>query len=357
MSIAIVGVGETDYAWKDPRPPVGAGGRRRAAARSPTPASPVPTSTASSPSPTRSPTRRPPISSAARIGVRDRAFTAHVGIAGSGTGRRHGAGAHGDRVRRGLRRRQLLRHQPQRPGRRRRLRASMPATAPRRRSRCRSATTASRSTSPPRQPGTATSSASSRSSSGPSPWPLGPTPSGRRTRCAGSRSTIDGYLASPLVAEPLAQARLLPGQRRWRGLRDDEPRAGPRPPPPPRPSSPASASDPSRSRSPATSARAATCSRRRPRSSGPQAYREAGLTPADVDVAEIYDCFTISMLLQLEDLGFAEKGAGAQFAASGRDRPGREPAGQHPRRPARPVVPRRWQPRRRGGAPAPRRPR
>ena len=47
--------------------------------------------------------------------------------------------------------------------------------------------------------------------------------------------------------------------------------------------------------------------------SGPKAYREAGLTAADVDVAEIYDCFTISMLLQLEDLGFAEKGAGRRL--------------------------------------------
>jgi acetyl-CoA acetyltransferase len=58
--------------------------------------------------------------------------------------------------------------------------------------------------------------------------------------------------------------------------------------------------------------------------SGPKAYREAGLTAADVDVAEIYDCFSISMLLQLEDLGFAEKGAGARFAASGAIGPGGE---------------------------------
>jgi acetyl-CoA acetyltransferase len=56
--------------------------------------------------------------------------------------------------------------------------------------------------------------------------------------------------------------------------------------------------------------------------SGPKAYRDAGLAPADVDIAEIYDCFTISMLLQLEDLGFAEKGSGAAFIASGATGPG-----------------------------------
>jgi acetyl-CoA acetyltransferase len=56
--------------------------------------------------------------------------------------------------------------------------------------------------------------------------------------------------------------------------------------------------------------------------SGPKAYRDAGLQPADVDFAEIYDCFTISMLLQLEDLGFAAKGEGARFIATGATAPG-----------------------------------
>jgi acetyl-CoA acetyltransferase len=58
--------------------------------------------------------------------------------------------------------------------------------------------------------------------------------------------------------------------------------------------------------------------------SGPRAFRQAGLDPADVDVAEIYDCFTISVILQLEDLGFAAKGAGAEFVASGATGPGGE---------------------------------
>jgi acetyl-CoA acetyltransferase len=46
-------------------------------------------------------------------------------------------------------------------------------------------------------------------------------------------------------------------------------------------------------------------------------YRRAGLGPADVDVAQLYDCFTITVLLQLEDWGFCPKGEGGAFASSG----------------------------------------
>jgi acetyl-CoA acetyltransferase len=46
-------------------------------------------------------------------------------------------------------------------------------------------------------------------------------------------------------------------------------------------------------------------------------YRRAGLGPSDVDVAQLYDCYTITVLLQLEDWGFCAKGEGGAFASSG----------------------------------------
>lgn len=55
---------------------------------------------------------------------------------------------------------------------------------------------------------------------------------------------------------------------------------------------------------------------------GPRALGMAGVGPEDVDFAEIYDCFTISCLLQAEDLGFAPKGAGAALFADGHAAPG-----------------------------------
>jgi acetyl-CoA acetyltransferase len=43
----------------------------------------------------------------------------------------------------------------------------------------------------------------------------------------------------------------------------------------------------------------------------------AGLTISDVDVVELYDCYTFTALISLEDYGFCEKGEGGPFAASG----------------------------------------
>ena len=52
------------------------------------------------------------------------------------------------------------------------------------------------------------------------------------------------------------------------------------------------------------------------------AFGRAGLTPSDVDVAEIYDSFTITVLVSLEGLGFCGRGEAADFVADGRIRPG-----------------------------------
>jgi acetyl-CoA C-acetyltransferase len=51
--------------------------------------------------------------------------------------------------------------------------------------------------------------------------------------------------------------------------------------------------------------------------SGPAAFAEAGITPADIKYASIYDSFTITVLIQLEDLGFCAKGDGGRFVADG----------------------------------------
>ncbi len=51
--------------------------------------------------------------------------------------------------------------------------------------------------------------------------------------------------------------------------------------------------------------------------SGQQAFAAAGVTPKDIKYASIYDSFTITVLMQLEDLGFCEKGKGGAFVADG----------------------------------------
>ena len=48
-----------------------------------------------------------------------------------------------------------------------------------------------------------------------------------------------------------------------------------------------------------------------------QAYKQAGLTAKDIDFAEVHDCFTITQIINIEDLGFAEKGKGGDAVAAG----------------------------------------
>jgi acetyl-CoA acetyltransferase len=60
--------------------------------------------------------------------------------------------------------------------------------------------------------------------------------------------------------------------------------------------------------------------------SGARAYAQAGLGPADVDLLMLYDAFTITPILFLEDLGFCAKGEGGAFVEGGRIRPGGEVA-------------------------------
>lgn len=56
--------------------------------------------------------------------------------------------------------------------------------------------------------------------------------------------------------------------------------------------------------------------------SGPQAFAQADLIPADIDLVMLYDAFTITPILFLEDLGFCAKGEGGPFVSGGHIAPG-----------------------------------
>jgi acetyl-CoA acetyltransferase len=56
--------------------------------------------------------------------------------------------------------------------------------------------------------------------------------------------------------------------------------------------------------------------------SGARAFAQSGFRPADMDVVELYDAFTINTILFLEDLGFCRKGEGGRFVEGGRIAPG-----------------------------------
>lgn len=58
--------------------------------------------------------------------------------------------------------------------------------------------------------------------------------------------------------------------------------------------------------------------------SGPPAFAEAGIRPDEIDIAMIYDSFTYTVLLSLEELGFCGKGEGGAFVSNQRTAPGGE---------------------------------
>src|SRR3546814_10407378 len=73
--------------------------------------------------------------------------------------------------------------------------------------------------------------------------------------------------------------------------------------------------------------------------SGPAAFAEAGVTPADIKYASVYDSFTITVLETLEDLGFCKKGEGGKFVSDGNLISGARSSGPRvrPRRCCRPA--------------------
>jgi acetyl-CoA C-acetyltransferase len=52
---------------------------------------------------------------------------------------------------------------------------------------------------------------------------------------------------------------------------------------------------------------------------GQEAYRKAKVDPKDIDVAMTHDCFTISEIIEMEDLGFCQKGEGGPFVGDGQN--------------------------------------
>jgi len=53
------------------------------------------------------------------------------------------------------------------------------------------------------------------------------------------------------------------------------------------------------------------------RAAGEKAYRMAGVSPAEIEFAEVHDCFTIAEIVAIEDLGFVRKGEGGPYSAAG----------------------------------------
>ena len=66
--------------------------------------------------------------------------------------------------------------------------------------------------------------------------------------------------------------------------------------------------------------------------SGKLAFERAGVTPEDIDTAQVYDAFTPMVILTLEGLGFCKKGDGGAFVEDGKLRVGGALPDQHRRR-------------------------
>ena len=66
-----------------------------------------------------------------------------------------------------------------------------------------------------------------------------------------------------------------------------------------------------------------------------RAYAMAGVGPEQIDCAEVHDCFTITEILDIEDLGFFEKGDGGRASLEGETALDRPHPGEHVRRAAR----------------------
>ena len=62
------------------------------------------------------------------------------------------------------------------------------------------------------------------------------------------------------------------------------------------------------------------------------AFKMAGIELKDIDLVELYDCYTFTVLVTLEDYGFCPKGEGGPFVADGHIGPGGSLPGQHRRR-------------------------
>jgi acetyl-CoA acetyltransferase len=136
-----------------------------------------------------------------------------------------------------------------------------------------------------------------------------------------SRITMDDYLKAPYIAEPLrnldcclisdgAAAYVVTSLERARDL----------------PRKPVAIAGIAAGSNPWTLREMFTQSPRfldiGPGDAGRRAFQQAGVSLEDVDFAEVYDCFTLSIVLQLESLGFCKPGEGASFVAGGRTGPG-----------------------------------